>query len=233
MTLTFPALRECEREANIAAPGWPALGTDGSKWYVSTNPVNPVFSVPPSQHEDYPTANGHWAGPADGNWAGQASAENSAVESASTEIDAIAAAVEELQSRLEQAHSQLGQVTAIRTTEYEIGRLFLEAQRFSEASLARLEEKVQEILAEAEAKAAAILREATEEAHEIRRQAQQNSSFIPAQTAQELQSAIAGFAGVNSELVRELNALNSVLAPPANDQRPPSSGRSFTTMGPP
>jgi hypothetical protein len=73
--------------------------------------------------------------------------------------------------------------------------------------------QIQEILVEAEAKAAEILREATEEAEKIRQEAHQ-SSFIPARTAQELQSAIAGFASVNNELVRELNALNAMLAPP-------------------
>jgi cell division septum initiation protein DivIVA len=103
-------------------------------------------------------------------------------------------------------------VTVVQTTEYEIGRLFVEAQRFSEASLSKLEMQIQEILVEAEAKAAEILREANEEAAEIRRQAQQ-ASFIPDRTAQELQTAIVGFASVNSELVKELTALNDMLTP--------------------
>jgi chromosome segregation ATPase len=141
---------------------------------------------------------------------GPASAENAAVESASAEIEHISGAIAELQGRLERANNQLGQVTAVRTTELEIGRLFVEAQRFSEASLSKLEMQIQEILAEAEAKATQILREATAEAHEIRREAQQ-SAFFPARTAQELQAAIAGFSSVNSELVKELGALNAML----------------------
>ncbi len=145
---------------------------------------------------------------------------DAAVESASSEIGAIAGAIEELQSRLERANEQLGQVAAVQTTEFEIGRLFMEAQRFSEATLSRLEMQIQEILVEAEAKAAEILREANEDAEKIRREAQQ-SSFIPARTAQELQSAIAGFASVNNELIRELNALNAMLAPSNNRMAPP------------
>jgi len=54
---------------------------------------------------------------------------DAAVESASSEIGAIAGAIEELQSRLERANEQLGQVSAVQTTEFEIGRLFMEAQR--------------------------------------------------------------------------------------------------------
>ena len=62
------------------------------------------------------------------------------------------------------------------TTEVEIGRLFVEAQRFSEDSLSKLEFEIYEILREVEAKAKQILAEATQEAHEIRRQAQHATS---------------------------------------------------------
>ena len=100
----------------------------------------------------------------------------------------------------------------VETTEVEIGRLFVEAQRFSEASLSKLEVAILEILREVEAKAKQILTEATEEAHEIRRQAQQ-AAFASTRTAQELQSAIAGFTTVNNELLKELGALNTMMTP--------------------
>jgi cell division septum initiation protein DivIVA len=181
---------------------------------MDTSPIDPVFG--PSSYargeQEHPTGNG--------NGAGQPVRHDAVVESASSEIGAIASAIEELQSRLERANEQLGQVAAVQTTEFEIGRLFMEAQRFSEATLSRLEMQIQEILVEAEAKAAEILREATEEAEKIRREAQQ-SSFIPARTAQELQSAIGGFASVNNELIRELNALNAMLAPSTNRMAQP------------
>jgi hypothetical protein len=168
---------------------------------MSTNPFDPVFGSPSFPRDDRLSENG--------NSVGYAPQEHATVESASSELGSIAGAIEELQGRLAQAHDQLNQVAVVQTTEYEIGRLFVEAQRFSEASLSKLEMQIQEILVEAEAKAAEILREATEEAAAIRRQ----SSFIPDRTAQDLQSAIVGFASVNSELVKELTALNDMLTP--------------------
>jgi dsDNA-specific endonuclease/ATPase MutS2 len=174
---------------------------------MDTSPIDPAFgsSSYPQGEQGHPSGNGSRLGPP--------MQHDATVESASSEIGAIAGAIEELQNRLARANDQLGQVAAVQTTEFEIGRLFMEAQRFSEASISKLEMQIQEILVEAEAKAAQILREATEEAQEIRRQAQQ-ASFIPARTAQDLQAAIVGFASVNNELIRELNALNEMLAPP-------------------
>jgi cell division septum initiation protein DivIVA len=182
---------------------------------MDTSPIDPVFGPSSYSRGEQEHATGN------GNSTGSPLRQDAAVESASSEIGAIAGAIEQLQSRLERANEQLGQVAAVQTTEFEIGRLFMEAQRFSEATLSRLEMQIQEILVEAEAKAAEILREATEEAEKIRQEAQQ-SSFIPARTAQELQSAIAGFAGVNNELIRELTALNAMLTPPNNRMAPPT-----------
>jgi len=129
-----------------------------------------------------------------------------------TELHAIASTIADLQSRLEQANSRLSSVEKVETTEYEIGRLFVEAQRFSEASLSKLELKVHEVLVAAEEKARQILAEATEEAQEIRRQAQ-NAAFASAATVRELQAAIAGFTTVNAELLEELGTLNGMLSP--------------------
>jgi cell division septum initiation protein DivIVA len=135
-----------------------------------------------------------------------------AVESANAEIEAVSSAIKELQERLDRANDQMGQVAAVRTTEIEIGRLFVEAQKFTDAALSNLEQQVLAILHRADAKAQEIVREATEEANEIRRQAQE-SLAIPAQTAQDLQAAIAGFSDVNSELIKELGVLNAMLTP--------------------
>ena len=132
------------------------------------------------------------------------------VQWANSELLTIASTIEELQGRLAEANSRLSNATKVETTEVEIGRLFVEAQRFSEESLSRLEIQVHEVLREAEAKAKQIIAEATEEGHEIRRQAH-HSAFVSTQAAQELQSAIAGFTGVNSALLKELGTLNSML----------------------
>jgi cell division septum initiation protein DivIVA len=134
------------------------------------------------------------------------------VEWTNAELHSIAGTIEELQRRLEQANSRLSTASSVETTEFEIGRLFVEAQRFSEESLSRLELQIQTILCAAEDKAKEILTEATREALEIRQQAQE-AAFVSTKTAQELQSAIAGFTTVNNELVKELGALNAMLTP--------------------
>ena len=127
-------------------------------------------------------------------------------------MHSIASTIEELQRRLEVANTRLSGVATVEATELEIGRLFVEAQRFSEESLSKLERQIHEVLSAAEDKAKQILTEATEEALEIRRQAQE-AAFLSTRTARELQSAIAGFTTVNNELVKELGALNAMLTP--------------------
>jgi chromosome segregation ATPase len=182
---------------------------------MSSNPIDPRFSSASYSFGDIP--------PINGNAVDYGLHDDPAVESASSELGSIAGAIESLQNRLSQAQDQLNNVAAVQTTEFEIGRLFVEAQRFSEASLSKLEIQIQEILIEAEAKAAEILREATEEAAEIRRQAHQSSS-IPNRAAEEVQTAIVGFANVNSQLVRELAALSDILTT-STDGQSPSGGR--------
>ncbi len=182
---------------------------------MSSNPIDPRYTSASYAFDEAP--------PTNGNGVDYALRDDQAVESAGSELGSIAGAIETLQNRLAQAQDQLSNVAAVQTTEYEISRLFVEAQRFSEASLSKLEIQIQEILIEAEAKAAEILREATEEAAEIRRQAHQSTS-IPNRAAEEVQSAIAGFASVNSQLVRELAALNDMLTT-STDHRSPSVGR--------
>jgi cell division septum initiation protein DivIVA len=134
------------------------------------------------------------------------------VEWTNAELHSIASTIEELQQRLEAANSRLSSAANMETTEFDIGRLFVEAQRFSEDSLSKLERQIHDVLRAAENKAIQILTEATEEALEIRQQAQE-ATFVSTRTARELQSAIAGFTTVNSELVKELGALSSMLAP--------------------
>ncbi len=143
---------------------------------------------------------------------GGAHAAGTDVEWANSELLTIASTIEELQGRLEEANTRLASAAKVETTEYEIGRLFVEAQQFSEASLAKLELQIHEILRAVEAKAKEILGEATEEAQEIRRQAHEDANASTA-TARELQLAIAGFTTVNAELLKELGALNTMMTP--------------------
>jgi chromosome segregation ATPase len=143
---------------------------------------------------------------------GAVAAESAAVESANAEIEFVSSAIEDLQSRLERASTQMNQVTAVRATEREIGLLFVEAQKFTEAALAKLEGQIHQILDQAEAKAAEIVREAQEEGEELRRQAQ-SATLFPVEKVHELQAAIRGFSTINGELVKELSALNTMLSP--------------------
>jgi chromosome segregation ATPase len=176
---------------------------------MSTLPINPVFDKIPAP----PPAPSTSAATPDQTIGGSPIDEDVAVQSANAEIEAVSSAIKELQERLDRANSQMGQVAAVRTTEIEIGRLFVEAQKFTDTALSNLEQQVLSILHRADAKAQEIIREATDEADEIRRQAQQ-SLAIPTQTAQDLQAAIAGFSNVNSELIKELSVLNVMLTPP-------------------
>ena len=192
---------------------------------MSTSPIDSVFGVPERPGEARPEAPiSDIANHRHADAAEAARSPGTEVEWANSELLTIASTIEELQGRLEQANSRLAGAAKVETTEVEIGRLFVEAQRFSEASLSNLELKIHELLSEVEAKAKQILTEATEEAHEIRRQAQQ-ATFTSTRTARELQSAITGFTAVNSKLLEELSALNTMLTP--------ASDRGMTEIDPP
>lgn len=182
---------------------------------MSTRPVDSVFRVPGPSFDLHtgaavsdPSAVSATTPPEPSE---QAPAPASDVEQVNTELLTIAGTIEELQKRLEQANARLSDASRVETTEFEIGKLFVEAQRFSEASLAHLETKINQILREAEDKAKQILMEATQEAHAIRQHAQHEALASKA-TARELQVAITGFTSVNNELLKELGALNEMLA---------------------
>ena len=202
---------------------------------MSTRPLDSVFGVPdsPGRHSrDQPVDNYAGArissiaahqGPVAA--ADDARAPGGDVEWSNAELHSIASTIEELQQRLVDANERLSAASAVETTELEIGRLFVQAQRFSEESLSKLEQQINEILVAAEAKAEQILREATDEALGIRRRAQEDA-LESTQTARELRVAIAGFTTINNELVKELGALNSMLTPgsePVNDEGIPGS----------
>jgi hypothetical protein len=194
---------------------------------MSTMPIDSVLGTPEPPRDTHPgvpipgLGNQRTAAESD-----QAQPQATEVERVNTELHTIASTIGELQDRLEETKARLASASNVETTEFEIGRLFVEAQRFSEASLSKLDLKIHEILCEAEAKAKQILAEATEEAHEIRRQAQQ-AALGSTRTARELQSAIAGFTTVNNKLLKELGSLNSMLTPASErgiTEIEPSSG---------
>jgi cell division septum initiation protein DivIVA len=79
---------------------------------------------------------------------------------------------------------------AVPISEREIGQLFVEAQRFTDDALAKLEGQVERVLAEAGRKAAEIVLEAREEADELLRRARESVSLSSAK-ADELHDAVA------------------------------------------
>jgi cell division septum initiation protein DivIVA len=87
-------------------------------------------------------------------------------------------------------------------TETELGRLFVEAQRFTDDALAKLEGQVERVLAEAGKKAAQIVLEAREEADEILRTARQSAS-LPSDKSVELHASVERL----SKFVGQLGAL--------------------------
>jgi ElaB/YqjD/DUF883 family membrane-anchored ribosome-binding protein len=74
-------------------------------------------------------------------------------------------------------------------TESELGRLFVEAQRFTDEALTKLEGQVDRVLAEAGKKAAQIVLEAREEADGILRNAHR-SVALPTDKADELHASV-------------------------------------------
>jgi hypothetical protein len=148
-----------------------------------------------------------------------------------SELHEIASTIEAMQSRLEQANSRLSNAEALEAKEFEIGRLFVEAQRFIDNYLSKIEIKIHEVLSEAEAQARQILVEASEEARDIRAEAQQDA-FESISTVRELQSAIAGFTTVNAELLKELGTLNGMLSPASYRTRV-ETDPSLPTVAPP
>ena len=113
------------------------------------------------------------------------------VEWTNTELQSIATTIEDFSADSRWRTGEPSTSANVEASESEIGRLFVEAQRFSEESLSKLELEIHEILCAAEDKARAILTEATHEAIEIRRQAQE-AAFLSTKTAQELQSPMPG-----------------------------------------
>jgi cell division septum initiation protein DivIVA len=141
-----------------------------------------------------------------------------------SELNQIALAIEDLQSRLEKANERLGNVEYMEATEFEIGRLLVEAQRTSESTLVHLEAKVYEVLMALEAKANQILAEATEEARQMREQTQE-ASLAATQIAHDLQAAVGRFISANAEF---LGGPNNVLVSETRTDAPQAVGENRT-----
>jgi vacuolar-type H+-ATPase subunit H len=179
-------------------------------------------------------------------------AEDQVVDDAAVEVESIAGAINELQARLEQANSRILEAKRVQSTEEEIGRLFVQAQQFTDTAINQLEEQARQAIDEAQAEAdrivaeaqhhaaelvkgqirqvieaaeeqaAAIIEDANRQAEEIMSEARA-ASPIPPETAEQLRATIEGFSRVNRELVEELAFLNVALAGESMPQIPGSN----------
>jgi len=102
-------------------------------------------------------------------------------------------------------------------TEREIGQLFVEAQRFTDDALAKLEGQVDRVLAEAGRKAAEIVLEAREEADGVLRRARE-SVLLSTTKADELHDAVGRLASLVDSLAEVLKG--TLADPSAGPQSP-------------
>jgi dsDNA-specific endonuclease/ATPase MutS2 len=133
-----------------------------------------------------------------------------AIEMVSSEMDSITTAVSSLLERLDTANNKLAEATSVRMTEWEMGRLFVEAQEFTDTALNTLDEQTHQMLLEAEQEADQIIANARLEAERIVAEAK-SSPALSSETVTYLRSTIEGFARVNQELLKELTFLNEML----------------------
>ncbi len=125
------------------------------------------------------------------------------VDAVAAEFSEMSRAIEELRERLDLASSKMEHVAVVRTSELEIGRLFVQAQEFTDAALGQAEQRARQAIAEAEAEATRILEEARREAEAIVEEARQQAA-LPPEAVGRLDSTIAGFIEINRELIEEL-----------------------------
>src|ERR1700753_2941468 len=118
---------------------------------MDTRPVDSVFGIPNHANDGhrgepngvYPAADVSDPAKQRVDGPGEATAApGSEIEWSNAELHSIASTIEDLQRRLEQANAQVITAAVAEATEVDIGRLFVEAQRFSEDSLARLEHQI-------------------------------------------------------------------------------------------
>jgi len=122
--------------------------------------------------------------------------------------------------------------------EAKIGGLFTKVQDYIDRTTAEAQEQAGNLIAEAEVEATRIVAAAKEEAQRIVAEAQRPAG-IPPEAIRRLQATIEGFAHLNSELLRELTALNHTFdeharqeAPPPVQAPPPPPPRAWTPPPP-
>lgn len=134
------------------------------------------------------------------------------IERVTAEVQSVSSAIDSLTRRLTEANDRLEHVSMVRSSEVEIGRLLLQAQRFVDEAVAEARDHAKATVAEAEAEADRILAEARQQAEEII-QAARSAPTVSPETLLALDTTIGEFTKANTELIHELAQLRDVLGP--------------------
>jgi hypothetical protein len=164
--------------------------------------------------------------------------EDQALEAVASSLAQVASVMDQLAGQLTNLTQAFGQTRNRRQAELEIGQLFVRAQEHVDGSIADADKQAHEIVAAARGEAAAIVAQARAEADRIvidaNTEAQrivedaQKSAILSPEAVTRLSSTIEGFARMNTELVTELSALRTTLAPAA---RPAEAGTALAAPG--
>lgn len=156
------------------------------------------------------------------------SSEDDGLEAVATSLESVASVMDQLTGQLSQLTEAFGHTRTLRSTETEIGRLFLQAQAYVDESVGIAEVRARAIVSEAEVQAARIVTQANEEAAAIVERARRDAILRPEAVAR-LSSTIEGFSRMNDELVRELSMLRASLTPMEVQAPPPAPSTRAST----
>ncbi len=139
-------------------------------------------------------------------------AEDEALGAVASSLEGVASTMDDLTSQLTALTEAYGRTKMLRTTEAEIGRLFVRAQGYVDDSIADARERARQIVAGAQEQAFHIIDQAHAQAAEIVEQARRQAVLRPEAVAR-LSTTIEGFSRMNVELVNELSMLRETLSP--------------------
>jgi cell division septum initiation protein DivIVA len=133
------------------------------------------------------------------------------VEAVTTAVTHVALALDELKDQLEVTNRRVGEVMAAQISEADLGRLFVRAAEFADATMAQAEEEARQLVADAVAQAERLVANARLEAHAIITEA--HDAPLSDAVAEQVRATIDRLVLVNDELVKELDFLHDVVQP--------------------
>jgi vacuolar-type H+-ATPase subunit H len=167
--------------------------------------------------------------------------EDEALEAVAASLSHVSGVMDRLTAQLTTLTEAFGWTKSVRTTEVEIGRLFVDAQAHVDQSIANAHAQGGQIVSDAHAEARQIVSDASAQAGQIVSAAHveavrivqeaqtqaaaivdeaRRSEVLHPEAVARLSSTIEGFARMNTELVSELSALRESLQPVAEQYAP-------------